>query len=53
VIAENLFNVPYTAFVQVNDPGGRYYNPAPGRTIFMTVAFRPRTQGPKGITGEE
>jgi iron complex outermembrane receptor protein len=53
VIAENLFNVPYTAFVQVNDPGGRYYNPASGRTIFMTVAFRPRTQGPKGITGEE
>ncbi len=31
---ENLLDIRYTSWVQVNDPGGRYYNPAPGRSVF-------------------
>lgn len=34
VHVENLLNVPSTSWVQVNDPGGRYFNPAPGRGLF-------------------
>lgn len=37
--ADNLFDERYTGFVQVNDPGGRYYNPAPGRSLFVGAAF--------------
>jgi iron complex outermembrane receptor protein len=36
---DNLFDERYTGFVQVNEPGGRYYNPAPGRSLFVGAAF--------------
>jgi len=36
---DNLLDERYTGFVQVNDPGGRYYNPAPGRSLFAGAAF--------------
>ena len=39
VHVDNLLDQRYTAFVQVNDPGGRYYNPAPGRSFFLGAAF--------------
>lgn len=32
---ENVLDARYTSWVQVNDPGGRYYNPAPGRSFFL------------------
>ena len=36
---DNLLDERYTAFVQVNDPGGRYFNPAPGRSFFAGCSF--------------
>jgi iron complex outermembrane receptor protein len=39
VHVDNLLDARYTAFVQVNDPGGRYYNPAPGRSLFLGLVF--------------
>lgn len=45
---ENLFDARYSSWIQVNDPGGRYYNPAPGRSFFfgarMTIISAPRKQ---------
>jgi iron complex outermembrane receptor protein len=32
---ENLLDVRYSSWITVNDPGGRYYNPAPGRSFFF------------------
>ena len=32
---ENILNEQYTSFIQLNDPAGRYYNPAPGRGLFV------------------
>lgn len=37
---DNLLDVRYTAFAQVNDPGRRYYNPAPGRGLFGGLVLR-------------
>lgn len=34
---ENLLDARYTSFLQLNDPAGRYYNPAPGRSFFLTL----------------
>ncbi|MBK9289595.1 MAG: TonB-dependent receptor [Flavobacteriales bacterium] len=45
VHVDNLLDQRYTAFVQVNDPGSRYYNPAPGRSLFLGAAF---TWGARG-----
>ncbi len=45
VHVDNLLDEQYTAFVQVNDPGGRYYNPAPGRSLFLGASF---TWGARG-----
>lgn len=36
---ENLGDVRYSAFIQMTDPGARYHNPAPGRSIFGGVLF--------------
>lgn len=36
---DNLLDQRYTSFVQLNDPGGRYYNPAPGRSFFAGASF--------------
>lgn len=33
--AENVGDARYTQWVQVNDPGGRFYNPAPARSYFF------------------
>lgn len=35
VHCENLLDTRYSSWIQVNDPGGRYYNPAPGRSVFF------------------
>lgn len=40
VQVENLTDVRYTSFVQLNDPGRRYYNPAPGCSVFAGAWFR-------------
>jgi iron complex outermembrane receptor protein len=32
---ENLLDARYSSWIQVNDPGGRFYNPAPGRSFFF------------------
>jgi len=40
VHVENLGDAAYTSFVQMNDPGGRYHNPAPGRSFFAGLNFR-------------
>lgn len=37
---ENVFDQRYTGFVQFNDPGARYYNPAPGRTMLVRLGWR-------------
>lgn len=37
---ENLADTHYSSWVQVNDPGGRYYNPAPPRSLFVGAVFR-------------
>jgi iron complex outermembrane receptor protein len=37
--AENLFDATYSLGNDVNGFGGRYYNAAPGRTFYITVAF--------------
>lgn len=44
LLVENLLDARYTSFIQLNDPGGRYYNPAPGRSIFggLRFTFDPR-----------
>ena len=34
---ENLLDTRYSGWVSVNDPGGRYYNPAPARSFFFGV----------------
>ncbi|MFZ1686167.1 MAG: TonB-dependent receptor [Flavobacteriales bacterium] len=39
VLGENLLDQRYSSWVQVNDPNGRYYNPAPGRSFFGGVRF--------------
>lgn len=36
---DNLGDVRYSAFVQMTDPGARYHNPAPGRSIFGGLVF--------------
>ncbi len=36
---DNLLDQRYTSFVQLNDPTGRYYNPAPGRSGFIGAVF--------------
>lgn len=43
---ENILNAQYTSFIQLNDPAGRYYNPAPGRGLFVDLRFTfdPRPQ---------
>lgn len=47
-LVENLTDVRYTSFIQLNDPGGRYYNPAPGRSYFggLTFTFDPALSHP-------
>lgn len=37
---QNLFDRRYASSVVVNAQGGRYYEPAPGRTIFVGLAVR-------------
>lgn len=37
VHCENLFDARYSSWIQVNDPGRRYYNPAPGRSFFFGI----------------
>ncbi len=32
---ENLLDTRYSTWIQANDPGQRYYNPAPGRGFFL------------------
>ncbi|MEO5584209.1 MAG: TonB-dependent receptor [Flavobacteriales bacterium] len=39
LLVENVLDVRYTSFIQLNDPGGRYYNPAPGRSYFGGLSF--------------
>lgn len=39
VLVNNMLNVRYTTFIQLNDPYGRYYNPAPGRSLFARFTF--------------
>ncbi|MCB0758775.1 MAG: TonB-dependent receptor [Flavobacteriales bacterium] len=39
ITAENILNAQYTSFIQLNDPARRYYNPAPGRGLFMDLRF--------------
>lgn len=34
---ENLLDARYSSWIQVNDPGMRYYNPAPGRSFFAGI----------------
>jgi iron complex outermembrane receptor protein len=36
---ENLLDRSYTSWVQVNDPGGRYFNPAPGRSFLAGLSL--------------
>ncbi len=36
---ENLTDERYTAWVQVNDPGQRYYNPAPARSFYLGASL--------------
>ncbi|MBL0044525.1 MAG: TonB-dependent receptor [Flavobacteriales bacterium] len=49
VHVENLLDQKYTSWIQVNDPGGRYYNPAPGRSVFgglrLTIGSKVRPTG--------
>lgn len=40
VLCENLLDQRYSEWVQLNDPGGRFYNPAPGRSYFGGVRVR-------------
>jgi len=42
VHAENLTDTAYTSFVQASDPLGRYYNPAPARSVFVGLRFQRR-----------
>ncbi len=37
---ENLTGTQYTAFVQALDPLGRYFNPAPPRSVFAGLRFQ-------------
>lgn len=39
LLVENVLDTRYTSFIQLNDPGERYYNPAPGRSIFGGLSF--------------
>lgn len=39
LLVENALDARYTSFIQQNDPGGRYYNPAPGRSYFGGVSY--------------
>lgn len=36
----NVLDERYTAFVQLDDPGRRYYNPAPGRCVYAGISLR-------------
>ncbi len=36
---ENLLDDHFSSWVQVNDPGGRYFNPAPGRSFLAGVSL--------------
>ncbi|MBS1580699.1 MAG: TonB-dependent receptor [Bacteroidetes bacterium] len=40
VHGEDLTDTRYTSFVQLNDPGRRYANPAPGRSVFVGAWLR-------------
>jgi len=37
---ENLFDKTYVAAVAVNGAGGRYYEPAPRRTVYLSFGVR-------------
>lgn len=37
----NITNALYSDWLQVNAYGGKYHNPAPGRSVWLSVAFRP------------
>lgn len=39
LLVENVLDARYTSFIQLNDPGGRYYNPAPGRSYFGGLSY--------------
>ena len=41
-LCENVFNNAYSGWVQPNDPGMRYYNPAPTRSYFVGLNVRLR-----------
>ena len=43
VHVENLADARYTSWVQVNDAGARYFNPAPGRSLFAGARLYLRT----------
>jgi iron complex outermembrane receptor protein len=45
VHVENLTDVAYTSFVQASDPLGRYYNPAPARSVFVGLRFQRQSSG--------
>lgn len=47
VHCEDLFDERYSSWIQVNDPGGRFYNPAPGRSFFFGVRMTFGSSGPK------
>ncbi len=34
---ENLFDARYSGWIHVNDPGQRYFNPAPGRSLYFGI----------------
>lgn len=46
VQVENLLDASYTAFVQLDDPGRRYYNPAPGRSLYAGIGWALGASGP-------
>ncbi|HEY0977490.1 MAG TPA: TonB-dependent receptor [Flavobacteriales bacterium] len=48
--AENLLDARYTSFLQLNDLGGRYYNPAPGQAFYvgLTFLFHHAAEAPSG-----
>ncbi len=47
VHCENLLDNRYSAWIQVNDPGSRYFNPAPGRSFSFGVRLTFNSQKAK------
>lgn len=41
-LCENVFDNAYSGWVQLNDPGMRFYNPAPTRSFFVGLNLRVR-----------